>query len=144
LFTHSSLWYTSRAERFSDREELDFDELLKNFFSDFLNSRECVREALTVLETFYEIPIGKMRPTDSLEKFFELPEGGNILKNLGDSFLSSECESDFEDILESKMKGQSNWNHWKDLFYYQLEQFTLKEYVSAYCGKLPPNDEILK
>lgn len=134
-----SYWYVSRIDRFADRDELTFNELFDQYFSHLDVPKECVQESLLILEEVYEIPIGRFRPTDTLEKFFDdPPKTLGFVRGVLDGFTSSIFESDVEDILEKRMKEKGTWKQWKTQFAWEFEKFTLEEFILAYCGKSPP------
>ena len=134
-------WYESRCKRFDGREELSYEDLYESYFSGLNVSKECVKDALNLLEEFYEVPVGKFRPDDKLEKFFdEPPKSKNFIRTFLDSILSSIAESDIEDVLEQRMRDFGTWENWKVVFYRDFESFSLEEYVLAYCGRLPKTD----
>lgn len=124
-------WRKLKLERFSDRETLSYEELFEGYFSILDLPKKEVKEFLNLIEDLYEVPIGKLRPYDSLSMLFSPVRARNFLERLSYEIYDSDLEFELNEHIEKKIKKQGQTKQWSKLV-------TIKDCVSAWCGK-PPN-----
>lgn len=123
-------WRKLKLERFNNRETLSYEELFKNYFSTLDLPKNEVKEFLNLIEDLYEVPIGKLRPYDSLSMLFSPVSARNFLEKLSYEIYDGDLEFELNEHLEKKIKKHEQTKQWSKLV-------TIKDCVLAWCGKSP-------
>lgn len=120
-----------REQRFGDRDELSQQEMFRRFWADEGLPEEKVREVFDLIELWYGIPAGVLRPGDELAKLFVPLSTRNPFKWLSYQITFGDLHDMLDDKIVEKLKEHHLADEWGDAIY------TVDDYVRAWCGRPP-------
>lgn len=121
-------WQRDLRESFGGREELSVSELASMFGLQGEASEAALRECLKVFEDEYALPMGLLRPEDSLQVFATAPRITNPLR----WFMTRAAFEDRTSELNYRLKRQRRRLDRPPL---TVPPITLQEYANAWLGK---------
>lgn len=128
-------WSTEILKRFEGRKDLGKIGLYRQFFKPQGLAEEDVMKCFEEIEISYNIPIGVLRPEDSLTKLTARVETKNPI--LWFCWLGRNEFSDqsLMDDLYNRMKENGNFYEWKRIN-------TFGDLLRAWCGKKPNTTDL--
>jgi hypothetical protein len=123
-------WVEEILKRFGGREDLGKRGLYEKYFkSQNLDEKE-VLECFEEIESNYNIPVGVLRPDDSLTKLTERVSTNNPFKWFWWLGRNEFSDDSLIEELGIRMKEQGVFDDWKIIN-------TFEDYVRAWCGQKP-------
>lgn len=126
-------WAEEILKRFEGREDLGAKGLYEKYFKHQGLKESDVMECFEVIVFFYPIPIGFLRPIDSMNRLTKAVSTNNPLKWLFWRSRSEFSEGDLYEDLDSKLLEHGTLDDWEKII------VTFNDFVLAWCGKKPFN-----
>lgn len=116
--------------RFADRVALSKDELFQRYWAAMRLDRDEVFELFELIEEAYDIPVGLIRPDDSIDKLTERVPEKRWWRGPFHDVIAGDCQLWLQEELDGKIKkyGLSK----------SVERVeTIHELVMIWCGHIP-------
>jgi hypothetical protein len=122
----SETWKKAIDSRFANRDELNKDELFRQFWSDL--PEQDVHDAIAAIEFECDVTVGLMRPTDKMATLFEPPPTKNPFKWMEYQVHGGDTDFELSRRLNQRLEKYGLVKEWRD------HVQTLDDFVRAWCG----------
>lgn len=116
--------------RFPGREHLSTDQLLGLFTDSPSMATGDITEALTLVSDELEIPIGLLRPRDTMADLLKPLHTGNPLLWIAEWTRAADGKSELNHRLKERLRQRNALHEWPAIP-------TLGDFVRAWCGMVP-------
>lgn len=116
--------------KFPDRRVLSLDDLYIQHFAVEGLPKEGCEEALGLLSTELALPIGLLRPTDTMAELLVPVHAGNPLRWIEEWTRAADGKAELNDRIRRRLHELGTLDAWRQLP-------TVMDVVCAWCGRVP-------
>jgi hypothetical protein len=118
--------------RFPNRENLSLEALYDRYFAKENLPKTESLELMTLLADELALPVGMLRPEDTMADVLQPVISGNPLRWIEEWTRAADGKAELNDRLRRRLTELGTLDRWQDLP-------TIADVVRAWCGRLPSN-----